>query len=67
MLSRADLNTLRLDYGRMRGDYSASVTVRDFVKAFGHAVMEGTMALSEGGNGPAERGVGIVVLIIVTL
>ena len=36
-------------------------------KAFGHAVMEGTMALSEGGNGPAECGAGIVVLIIVTL
>ena len=35
-------------------------------KAFGHAVMEGTMTLSEGGGGPAERGVGIVVLITLT-
>jgi len=29
--------------------------------------MEGTMAQSEAGRSPAERGVGIVVLIIVTL
>ena len=36
-------------------------------KAFGHAVMEETMAQREGGRSPAERGVGIVVLIIVTL
>jgi len=36
-------------------------------KAFGHRVMEGTMAQSEAGRSPAERGVGIVVLIIVTL
>ena len=35
-------------------------------KAFGHAVMEGTMAQSEGGRSPAERGVGIVVLVFVT-
>jgi len=36
-------------------------------KAFGHAVMEGTMAQSDRGRGPAERGVGIVDLFIVTL
>ncbi len=36
-------------------------------KPFGHRVMEGTMAQSEAGRSPAERGVGIVVLIIVTL
>jgi len=36
-------------------------------KAFGHAVMERMTAQSEGGRGPADRGVGIVVLIIVTL
>jgi len=36
-------------------------------KAFGHAVMEGTMAQSEASRSPAERRVGIVVLITVTL
>ena len=36
-------------------------------KAFGDEVMEGTMAQSEAGRSPAERGVGIVVLIIGTL
>ncbi len=36
-------------------------------KAFGHAVMEGAMTQSEAGRSAAERGVGIVVLIIVTL
>ncbi len=36
-------------------------------KAFVHAVMEGAMTQNEGGRSPAERGVGIVVLIIVTL
>jgi len=36
-------------------------------KAFGRRVMEGTIAQSEAGRSPAERGVGIVVLIIVTL
>ncbi len=41
--------------------------VPDAGKAFGHAVMEGTMARSEAGRSPAERGLGIVVLIIVTL
>ena len=35
-------------------------------KAFGHAVMEGTIELSEGRCGPAERGVAIVFLISVT-
>ena len=35
-------------------------------KAFGHGVTEGTMAQSEAGRSLAERGVGIVVLIIVT-
>ena len=38
-----------------------------FGKPFGHGVMEGTMAQSEDGRSPAERGVDIVVLIIVTL
>ena len=38
-----------------------------FVKAFGHAVMEGAMAQSEQGRIPAERGVVNVVFIIVTL
>ena len=66
MLSRADLNTLRLDYSRMRGDYSASVAVRDFVKAFGHSVMEGTMAPSEGGHGLTGHGVAIDFVIIIT-
>ena len=36
-------------------------------KAFGHAVMEGTMAQGEADRSPAERGIGIVVLIIVPL
>ena len=36
-------------------------------KAFGHAVMEEMMALSQGGRGPADRGVAIDFLIIVTL
>ena len=36
-------------------------------RAFGHAVIKGTMARSEAGRSPAERGVGIIVLIIVTL
>lgn len=36
-------------------------------KAFGHAVMEGTMAQNKAGRSQAERGVGMVVLIIVTL
>ena len=36
-------------------------------KAFGHEVMEGTMVQSEAGRSPAERGVGIVVLVLVTL
>ena len=36
-------------------------------KAFGHAVMEGTMTLSEGGHGPAEHGFAIDFLIVVTL
>ena len=35
------------------------------MKAFGHVVMEGTMAQSEAGRSPAERGAGIVVLVIV--
>ncbi len=37
------------------------------MKAFGHGVMEGMMALSQGGRGPAECGVAIVFLIVVTL
>jgi len=37
------------------------------MKPFGHRVMEGTMSQSEAGRSPAERGVGIVVLIAVTL
>ena len=37
------------------------------MKAFGHAVAEGTMAQSESGRGPVERGFGIVILIIATL
>ncbi len=36
------------------------------LKAFGHAVMEGMMELSEGRCGPAERGVAIVFPISVT-
>jgi len=35
-------------------------------KAFGHAVVEGTMAQGGGGLNPAERGIGIFVLIIAT-
>ena len=36
-------------------------------EAFGHGVMEGIMALSLGGRGPAERGLAIDFLIVVTL
>ena len=36
-------------------------------KAFGHAVMEGMMALGQGGRGPTERGFAIDFLIVVTL
>ena len=36
-------------------------------KAFGHGVMEGMMALSQGRRGPAERGLAIDFLVVVTL
>lgn len=36
-------------------------------RSFGYAVMEKTMAQSEGGQSPAERGPGIVLLLIATL
>ena len=38
----------------------------DGQKSFGHAVMEGTMAQSEGRHGPAERGPATDFLIVVT-
>ena len=36
-------------------------------KAFVHAVMGVVMALSQGGRGPAERGLAIDFLVVVTL
>ena len=41
--------------------------ITEGLQAFGHEVMERTMAQSEAGRSPAERGMGIVVLVIVTL
>ena len=68
------LNAPRFDVGRMRNDYASErrTATRDVSegmseKAFGHAVMEGTMTLSEGGHGPAEHGFAIDFLIVVTL
>ena len=48
--------------------FSAAQTRRDSrKKAFGHAVMEKMTAQSEGGRGPAECGVAIGFLMVVTL
>ena len=51
---------------RCSGMRAVRIGTRRCRKAFAHAVMEETMVQSEGGQSPAERGVGIVVLIIVT-
>ena len=56
--------------GRLRRAYAygaQEIASPRLPKAFGHGVMEGTMALSEGGHGPAGHGVSIDFLIIVTL
>ena len=49
------------DFGAVRDGEKSSG------KAFGLGVIEETMAQSEAGRSPAERGVGVVVLIILTL
>ena len=68
--------TLPLSYAPIRpnlmSDASGVITAnqptdRTRGKAFGHAVMEGMMALSQGGRGPTERGFAIDFLIVVTL
>ena len=46
-------------------DPAARAIIRQ--KAFVHALMEGMMALSQGGRGPAERGLAIDFLVVVTL
>ena len=54
-------------YGMLTVDFTAIAVNRKREKAFVHAVMEGTIALSQDGRGPAECGVAIVFLIVVTL
>ena len=46
-------------------DLELSATGKNLAgKAFGHEVMEGTMAQSEGGRSPAECAVRIVLIIL---
>ena len=48
-------------------DFTAVAVNRKREKAFGQGVMEGAMALSQGGRDPTERGFAIDFLIVVTL
>ena len=54
-------------FGMLTVDFVGIGVKRQSGKAFGHAVMEKMTAQSEGGRGPAECGVAIGFLMVVTL